>query len=66
MTRVQQVEAHGHQVFSLKIDFEITLCVDSISTILSIAYTLTKGLPSKVFLEHVLDMGMASPYDILV
>ena len=40
--------------------------VDSISTSLNIADPLTKGLPSKVFLEHVAHMGMANPNDILI
>jgi len=42
------------------------MSVDSISTSLNITDPLTKGLPSKVFLEHVTHMGMASPYDILI
>ena len=42
------------------------MSVDSISTILNIADPLTKGLPSKVFLEHVVLMGMVSPDDILI
>ena len=37
----------------IRIEFGITLSVDSISTILNITDLLTKRLSSKVFLEHV-------------
>ena len=36
------------------------LSVDSVSTILNITDPLIKGLPPKVFLEHIAHMGMAS------
>jgi len=40
--------------------------VDSISISLNIVDPLTKGMPPKVYLEHVAHIGMASPNDILV
>ena len=40
--------------------------VDSVSTIFNIADPLIKGLPLKVFLEHVAHIGMASHDDILI
>jgi len=42
------------------------MSIDSISTILNITDPLTKGLPSKEFLEHVVHMEMDSPDDILI
>ena len=42
------------------------LSVDSDSTILNITDRLIKGLPPKIFLEHIAHMGMASHDDILV
>ena len=42
------------------------MSVDSINTILNITDLLTKRLPSKVFLEHVVHMRMASHDDIVV
>ena len=40
--------------------------VDSISTILNITDSFIKGLPPKIFLEHIAHMGMASHDDIMV
>jgi len=40
--------------------------VNSVSTIFYITYSLIKGLPPKVFLEHIAHMRMASYDDILV
>jgi len=42
------------------------LCVDSDNTILNIIDPLIKGLPPKVFLEYIAQMGLASYDDILV
>jgi len=42
------------------------LFVDIDSTILNITDPLIKGLPVKVFLEHIAHMGMTSHYDILI
>jgi len=40
--------------------------VDSVNTIFNITDPLIKGLPSKVFLEHIAHMSMTSHDDILV
>jgi len=42
------------------------LSIDSNSTIPNITNPLIKGLPPKVFLDHIAHMGMASHDDILV
>ena len=43
-----------------------TVSVDSDNIILNITDPLTKRLPTKVFLEHIAHMEMASHDDILV
>jgi len=40
--------------------------VDSMSTIFNITDPLIKGLPPKIFLEHIAYMGIANHDDILV
>jgi len=40
--------------------------VDSVIIIFNITDPLIRGLPPKVFLEHIAHMGMASHDDILV
>jgi len=42
------------------------MSVNSVITIFNITDPLIKGLPLKVFLEHVAHMGMASHDDILI
>ena len=43
-----------------------TVSVDSVSAIFNIIDPFVKRLPSKVFLEHVAHMGIASHDDILI
>ena len=68
MKRVQQKSKHIDMKFLVikdKVQNHIVF-VDSVSTILNITNSLIKGLPSKVFLEHVAHMGMASHNNILI
>ena len=40
--------------------------VDIVSSIFNITDPLIKGLPPKIFLEHIARMGMASHDDVLI
>ena len=42
------------------------MSVDSVSIIFNITDPLIKGLPPKIFLEHIAHMGMTSHDDILI